>query len=242
MISAAQPVPSPDLPAAALSGALAGWLAGPRGRALRRARIGLRRLVLEIGSAHGVVTPELRRRSRGRVVSLDLRVSPSGSGPDVIGDCRDLPFAAGCFDLVFFQNVLLWVPEVARAITEAARVLQPGGDLVAIEPDFGGMLEYPDLGLRQIWLDGLRRAGADPCVGRRLAGACEAAGLRPWVELAHLPRPASPDAVRLLEGLPLTNQERSTAALATQRLLNRTGDWSVFLHVPYFIVVASKPA
>ncbi len=241
MISAAQPVPSPDLPAAALSGALAGWLAGPRARALRRARIGLRRLVLEVGSGHSVVTPELRRRSRGRVVSLDLRVSPSGSGPDVIGDCRDLPFPGACFDLVFFQNVLLWVSDVLRAIAEAARVLQPGGELVAIEPDFGGMLEYPELGLRRVWLDSLRRAGADPCVGRCLPRACEAVGLRPWVEFAHLPRLADAEAVRLLDDLPLTGSERQVVATA-ERLLNRSGEWSVFLHVPYFIVVASKPA
>jgi len=228
----------PNLPPADLAAALAAWLAGPRSRALRRARIGLRRRVLEVGCGHGAVTAELRRRAAGEAVALDLSARPGVA--QLAARAEALPFRNGCFDLVFFQNLLLWVPQLEAAIREAVRVLQPGGDLVAVEPDYGGMMEQPDLGLQALWCRGLHRAGANPKVGRRLPAACEAAGLRVWVELAHLPRPASAEVVSLLEGLPLTESERRQAAGARQIVENKAGDWGVFVHVPYFLVVAGK--
>jgi len=225
---------------------LAQWLRGPRSRALRRAAIGLRERVLDAGSGHGVVAGELLRRCRGDLTCLDL--DPAAlAGPEypaeamrVAGDCRALPFADGTFDLVFHQNVLMWVPELAGALGEAARVLEPGGAVVAIEPDYGGMMEEPELGLRELWLEGLRAAGADPMAGRKLPGRCEAAGLEVWVELSHLPRAARAEAVELLGDLPLGEEDSARAERAAERLRSMTGEWSAFVHVPYFLVVATR--
>ncbi len=228
----------PNRPPADLATPLAAWLAGPRSRALRRAQIGLRRRVLEVGCGHGRVTTELRRRAAGPVIALDA--SPRPGVAQLAARAEALPFRDGCFDLVFFQNVLLWVPEVEVALREAARVLQPGGNVVAVEPDYGGMMEQPDLGLAGLWRAGLLRVGADPAIGRKLPGAYQAAGLHVWVELAHLPQPASEAALSLLEGLPLTDPERRQAARARQIVANSAGDWGVFLHVPYFLVVGTK--
>lgn len=228
---------TPSLPAPGLAGLLSSWLAGPRGRALRRAQIGLRRRVLEVGCGHGVVTEELRRRAAGTVVTLD----PAPASAVVAGRAEALPFPAASFDLVFFQNVLLWVSSVESALQEAARVLEPGGQVVALEPDYGGLLEYPDLGLGEVWQAGLSRAGATPCVGRELPARCAAAGLEVWVELAHLPRAATAATVSLLEGLPLTAEEQARVEGARRRLENQRTPWEVFLHVPYFILVAGRP-
>jgi len=159
----------------------------------------------------------------------------------VAGDCRCLPFLSASFDLVFFQNVLLWVSPLQSAVGETVRVLEPGGALVAIEPDYGGMMEHPHLGLQELWLAGLSAAGADPQVGRKLPGACETAGLEVWVELVHLPQPAQPDAVRLLDDLSLTAGQRDTAQAIAHNLEHKDSQWSVFIHVPYFLIVASKP-
>lgn len=234
----------PDLPSVVQSQLLAQWLAGPRSRALRRASIGLRRRVLEVGSGQCVVTPELQRRARGTLISLDLDVAALQRAPvntaRVAGDCRQLPFRADPFDLVFFQNTLMWVSPLNVAVQEAVRVLEPGGVLVAIEPDYGGMMEHPDTGLQELWLSGLSRAGADPQVGRKLPGVCEAAGLKVWVELVHLPQPAHPEAVRLLDDLPLTTSEQEAVRSIADRLDHKQDHWSVFIHVPYFLVVGSK--
>lgn len=238
--------PRPDLPSAAQSRALSEWLAGPRSRALRRAGIGRRSHVLEIGTGHGVVTSELQRRVRGTVTCLDIDptalrgVSVAGI-LKVASCCTLLPFRDASFDLVFFQNTLLWVSQLQSAVQEAARVLQSDGALVAIEPDFGGMMEHPDLGLQDLWLQGLTAAGADPRIGRKLPGACEAAGLDTWVELAHIPQPAEVEAVRLLYDLPLDNGQLQRARAIADRIAAKRTQWSVFIHVPYFLIVATKP-
>ncbi|HJN14552.1 MAG TPA: methyltransferase domain-containing protein, partial [Armatimonadota bacterium] len=157
-----------------------------------------------------------------------------------LGDALSLPFASHSFDLIFCQNVLLWTGP--GAVAEAARVLQPGGALVCIEPDFGGMLEWPDeIALRDVWLRGLTAAGADPEIGRKLPGACESAGLDSWVELQNLPQPTTADAVRLCEGLPLSEADSARVDAAAAALADLLGAWSAFVHVPYVLVVAMKP-
>lgn len=240
-----RPVSEPERPGPQLSAALAGWLSGPRSRALRRARIGVRERVLEVGCGHGHVTGELARRARGHVVALDpdlarLRAGLPRDALPIAADGRRLPFADASFDLVLFENVLVWIPDAPQAVAEAARTLAPGGALVAVEPDYGGMLEQPVMGLRDAWLSAMSRAGADPMVGRRLGGLCERAGLAPWVELAHIPRPAEPDALALLAELPLTDAERQAVDDARERLGRASGEWEVFLHVPYVLVVARR--
>jgi SAM-dependent methyltransferase len=151
-----------------------------------------------------------------------------------------LPFADGSFDLVFSENVLLWVPQLGPALAEVSRVLKAEGALVALEPDYGGMLEWPDLGLRELWLEALRRAGADPLVGRKLPGALEKLGLQVWFELQGIPQPARGDAARLLLGLPLSEDERARVEEAARAVDSGRGTWEYVLHVPYVLVVATR--
>jgi SAM-dependent methyltransferase len=56
------------------------------------------------------------------------------SVPDVFGDARRLPFAAGAFDAVMILEVLEHVPEEHEAMREANRVLRPGGRLFLSVP------------------------------------------------------------------------------------------------------------
>ncbi|NLO05025.1 MAG: class I SAM-dependent methyltransferase [candidate division WS1 bacterium] len=202
--------------------------------------------MLEVGCGHGFVTRELVRRAGGTVTAVDLDADAvfaaraHAKGPDLLlaaADARKLPFADGSFDLVFFQNTLMWIDPAEDALKEAARVLQTGGALVALEPDYGGMIEEPDLGLRNIWLDALERAGADPVIGRRLPQLAEDVGLDPWVEFAHIPRAAESDELALLEELPLTMGQRRLLEGARGIIAGAQGSWSVFLHVPYVLLV-----
>jgi len=235
----------PDLPSQAQARQLAQWLAGPRSRALRRAAIGHRWHVLEVGAGHCVVTSELARRCRGQVIALDRRVDALAgcATPEVsfvAGDAQQLPLADASFDLVFFQNTLLWLADLQVAIAESWRVLESGGAVVALEPDYGGMMEYPDWGIRELWISGLSQAGADPLVGRKLPALCEAVGFQVWVELSHLPQPAEAEALALLNDLPLTDNQRQIAQNVRDYIESATGDWAVFLHLPYFLIVATK--
>ena len=235
----------PDLPSQAQAQQLAQWLAGPRSRALRRAAIGHRRRVLEAGAGYCVVTSELARRCRGQVIALDRRVDALAgcATPEVsfvAGDAQQLPLADASFDLVFFQNTLLWLADLQVAIAESWRVLESGGAVVALEPDYGGMMEYPDWGIRELWISGLSQAGADPLVGRKLPALCEAVGFQVWVELSHIPQPAEAEALALLNDLPLTANQRQIAQNVRDYIKSANGDWAVFLHLPYFLIVATK--
>jgi len=234
--------PPRSLPPRGLASALCGWLAGPRGRLLRRAQIGLRRQVLEVGCGHGHVTAELARRCAGSVVAVDR--DPAAAKRQsacyhlLAADAQALPFTAATFDLVFCQNVLMWVADLQTAIAECVRVLEPGGELVAIEPDYGGMMEYPEnIALRDVWTSALIRARADPFVGRKLPVLCEAAGLEVQVELQNLPQPATPHAVDLLRDLPLAEHEMQIVESATELLTRKQRRWEAFIHVPYVLIV-----
>jgi ubiquinone/menaquinone biosynthesis C-methylase UbiE len=50
-------------------------------------------------------------------------------------DALDLPFSAGSFDVVAFSSVLHHVSDRQRALTEAYRVLRPGGWAFAFDPN-----------------------------------------------------------------------------------------------------------
>jgi ubiquinone/menaquinone biosynthesis C-methylase UbiE len=53
----------------------------------------------------------------------------------VQGSADHLPFAAGSFDVVTCQTLLIHVPDPARVLAEMARVLAPGGLLLLSEPN-----------------------------------------------------------------------------------------------------------
>jgi SAM-dependent methyltransferase len=216
------------------------WLAPARARLLRRMDVARRRCALDLGASYGAVTGELARRCGGRVVALDRACEPlrapeafAGAGR-VQGEAAQLPFPAGAFDLVFCQCALLWMP-LPRTLDEVARVLQPGGTLVALEPDYGGMIEYPaETATRELWLAGLSRAGADPLLGRKLPAWLEARGFDVRVDLLPELRPPEPARFAFLRDLLTTEAER-----AALRRVETQGGASV-AHLPFFLVTAVK--
>ncbi len=97
------------------------------------------------------------------------------------GDGASLPFANSVFDVSFCHFVLLWVADAAQVVSEMRRVTRPGGAVLALaEPDYGGRIDYPEeLSEAGCWqIQALRGQGADPEMGRKLAGIFTRAGLK----------------------------------------------------------------
>lgn len=230
------------LPAAELLRKQAAWLAPARAWLLRDVAIARRRSVLDLGAGYGAVTAELTRRAGGRVTALDCAVDAlQGLGGAVGGDARGLPFAAGTFDLVFSQLTLLWVAPLAAALDELARVLAPGGALVALEPDYGGLIESPpEAAARELWLAALPRAGADPLVGRKLPGLLAARGFDVRVRLFDTLYAPSPARFDFLDDLPLTSAERARLADLREAAATLPRPWEQVAHLPFFLITATR--
>ena len=95
--------------------------------------------VLEIGVGMGTDHVNFAR-SGAKLSGIDLtehgvdlvrkRLALEGLESDLrVGDAENLPYEDGSFDVVYSWGVLHHTPNSARAITEAVRVLKPGGRL-----------------------------------------------------------------------------------------------------------------
>lgn len=103
--------------------------------------------VLDVGCGTGPVSRELARcPGIGRVVGVDP--SPvflatakqlSTNLPNLSfmdGDCRNLPCQDSSFDAVVFHTTLSHVPGPSAALSEAFRVLRPGGVLAVFDGNY----------------------------------------------------------------------------------------------------------
>jgi SAM-dependent methyltransferase len=234
-----------DLPSFDLCSEQAAWLRGARSRLLRRAGIERRRIIVELGAGWGIVANELCARTGRHVVAFDRRPRPQGVELHehvdwLVGQAEDLPLADASVDLVFAQLTLLWL-DAPLAIAEVARVLAPGGVLAVIEPDYGGLMEHPEeIATKQFWVAALQRAGADPCIGRKLPSLFAAAGLRVETRFPDRYQLAQPARLDLLRELRLTADERRQIDRIRARL--RAQPEIGVAHLPLWMVLGEKPS
>lgn len=240
---------TPALPPSKLLELQSGWLAPARSRLLRRIAIANKERILDLGAGYGHVSSELARRSSGKVVAFDielLSLREAAHGDKVIrvaGNGSQLPFHPASFELVFCQCALLWMNPIAVTAKEIFRVLEPGGVLVALEPDYAGLIEHPpEIACRELWLKGLIRAGAEPRIGRILPGLLESIGFSVKVNLLERLQQPAKERLIFLAGLPLTESEnvklRQIQDLST---VTKQLGWQQISHLPFFLITASKP-
>lgn len=108
-----------------------------------RAEVGVGARWLDVGCAYGFLVGEARaagfravgvdgsRWAAGRVADT----APEARGRVVVAHAERLPFADASFDVVSAFDLLEHVPDPAAVVAECARVLRPGGLLVAATPD-----------------------------------------------------------------------------------------------------------
>ncbi len=98
-------------------------------------RFGEGRDVLEVGCGTGLLLRRIAgfsRSARGVDLSPGMLEKARARGLDVtLGSATDLPFPDASFDVACAFKVLPHVREMERAVAEMARVVRPGGTIVA---------------------------------------------------------------------------------------------------------------
>lgn len=106
--------------------------------------------ILEVGSGEGELAERMHRELTADVIALDqserMVELTRARGVDAwVGDVQALPFGDGEFDCAVAAWMLFHVPDIDRALSELARVLRPGGRLVAVTNGPDHLHELRDL-------------------------------------------------------------------------------------------------
>jgi SAM-dependent methyltransferase len=90
---------------------------------------------LDLGAEDGSLTAAWERKGRFTLrLDIDPAMLRTSVGPAVTADAGALPVAAGSFDVVVLSAILEHVVDPVQTVLESARVLRPGGRLVAYVP------------------------------------------------------------------------------------------------------------
>jgi SAM-dependent methyltransferase len=108
------------------------------------------RTVLEVGCGPGDFAALVAAETGANVVAVDISRRmvelARNRGVDArLGDVQELPFADAEFDVAVAGWMLYHVPGLDRAIEELARVLRPGGRLVAMTNSVLHLIELREL-------------------------------------------------------------------------------------------------
>jgi SAM-dependent methyltransferase len=143
-------------------------------------------LVLEVGCGTGAVLSQVPAHVSTHGLDIDYAAlaqcrvhAPAASL--VRGNALELPYTNKFFDIVYCHFLLLWVRDPLQALIEMKRVAKEGAHILAFaEPDYTARLDEPrELGPLGEWqAESLRRQGADPGLGGRLADLFFQAGIR----------------------------------------------------------------
>jgi ubiquinone/menaquinone biosynthesis C-methylase UbiE len=161
------------------------WTSDLRAYLFEKAGLKTAHRVLEVGCGTGAILSTMM--TSASIHGLDLAAAAldeakiHAPGAHLVrGDALALPYPDFTFDITFCHFLLLWVRDPSQAAREMARVTRPGGHVLALaEPDYSQRVDKPaslaPLGKWQA--DALRRQGADPSFGARLAETFARAGI-----------------------------------------------------------------
>ncbi|MEA2054338.1 MAG: methyltransferase domain-containing protein [Candidatus Thermoplasmatota archaeon] len=155
-------------------------------------------LILDVGCGSGAVTKDLAAHTNGTVIALDGSLDMVSTARKILadtenvqlctGDAHSLPFKKNSFDIAICNLVLMWSKGPQKVVNEMARVVKPGGKVVAsLEPDFGGKIHWPENNRVDPIFAGeaIKRRGGDPHIGRKLRMLFVEAGLRTEVGIGN---------------------------------------------------------
>jgi SAM-dependent methyltransferase len=133
------------------------------------------RLMLEVGGGPGELAQRLQEELGASVAFVDssprmVELARARGVDAEVGDIQELPFPDGTFDTVVAAWMLYHVPDLDRGLAEVARVLQPGGALIAVTNSVHHLSELRDLVAQpNMWADAFSRENGESYLGRHFA-------------------------------------------------------------------------
>jgi ubiquinone/menaquinone biosynthesis C-methylase UbiE len=167
------------------------WTKMFRNQIYHQIKLSKAKRILDAGCGTGVITKEIREKYSAVITAVDKDSSMIEIAKEKVSnvdfrveDVEYLSMKRNTFDVVITQYLFLWLKNPEKAIDEMARVCKKNGFVVALaEPDYGGWIEYPDMGLGKMHLKSLEKEGADPLIGRKLKYLFESAGLETTISV-----------------------------------------------------------
>lgn len=134
--------------------------------------------VMRMASAHPDAAFVGVDKSRAFLDLAGARAAGLPNASFVEGDADRLPFPGDVFDGARIDRSLQHIADPAAAVAEMARVVRPGGRIVATEPEWGTFVlfngdEATSGKMADKWLESI----AHPFIGRKLGALFERAGL-----------------------------------------------------------------
>lgn len=201
--------------------------------------------LLELGAGSGAITRRLRAAEPGLpVIALDvdaglLRHAGGCGAPLVAADGARLPLRTASVGGVLLRYVLQHLADPVPMLTEALRVLRPGGTLVAVEVDsmLWGLADpmYPELAsVHATMAQAQRGAGGDRQIGRKLTRLLRGSG---FTDVVLRPFAATNDTHPTAAFAPHLGPERlvplvASGALSMAELALAADRWRRFLADP----------
>lgn len=130
-------------------------IAAQRAETIRQLNLSNGECVLDIGCGPGYLCESMAELvgHHGAVVGIDIsadliafcnRRKPSTRLSYFIGDATKIDQADGSFDVVVCTQVAEYVPDVDRALSEAFRVLKPGGRAIFVATDWDAVVWHSE--------------------------------------------------------------------------------------------------
>ena len=161
------------------------WTRDLRAYLFRKADLNDKSRLLEVGCGTGAILSDLPNYISLHGLDIDSAAlaqcrinAPTASL--IQGDALQLPYSNEIFDIVYCHFLLLWVKEPLQALLEMKRVAKSGGHIMAFaEPDYTARIDEPRelIPLGRWQSESLKRHGAAPGVGARLADLFSMAGI-----------------------------------------------------------------
>ena len=141
--------------------------------------------ILEVGCGTGAILSEIPTPALLHGLDIDREAlaqcrAHATEALLVQGDALQLPYPDYTFDIVYCHFLLLWVKDPLQALLEMKRVAKVDAHILAFaEPDYTARIDEPRelISLGQWQTESLRRQGADPSLGARLADLFFRAGI-----------------------------------------------------------------